>query len=718
MISRKIISITMKKTTAFLLLAGCSILSAHAEILTLPLAKFTGASTLEMRCMKGAQSLSIPLAERWNVRRAVLSLRYTSSNNLLGDISQMVVKMNGEPIEQIKLIPQAPTAQVDITIPVRHMKAGYNALGFEVVQHYLRGQCELHCAPDMWTNVSLADSTLHIEYDLKPLPLKLGEVAGMMFDPKQFPDATVNIITENVSQDSITLAAIAVSGIARRFDYRKVKFEYSDNIKPGMDNVLIGSAEFAQRVAAPGQPFVASESGALRVFHLPTATGGVDDKHALLAITGEKSAAIKVVAETLASMTLPYPGTEAMQAHGFNMADITMYSGRQTVAADKIYDFKTLDQPTHSFQGSNDNPVSLSFRLPADFLIKQNEYAKLALNLSYGAGLRPDSSINVMVNDAPFRAIQLDNSSGSYIENYKIEIPTYLFQPGGNTITFQPTLNINGRQLCDALKDTGQFATLFDSSTLRFPPMPHFVELPKIELFALNGFPFSRWPDGFETMVYLPKQDHASIMAALNMVGMITQKNGFPLFSVLVRFDEPKEWDGEILVVGTTASIPQTMMNAAPMGLTGVAKVPYPVSRGWDSEEAPAITQQQSGLGAGMGVLMEFESTLKRGRSIILLAADSENDLRRVGEAMLEPSVQANLRGGIALINLTAPEYKVSTMAVGKKYTTGDGGKISPIDSFLYKYPYAFYGLAVFIVLALGMMGFWALRRLRAKRMA
>ena len=709
----------MKKCTLGFLVVLCFIISAHAETVTLPLHKFTSSPNLEMRCMHGEQSISIPVAERWNVRKAVLSLRYTSSNNLLGDISQMVVRINGEPIQQIKLIPLANGIKIDIPIPASQIKSGYNEIGFEVVQHYLRGQCELFCAPDMWTNVSLTESTLQMEYDLKPLPLKLGEVTGLLFDPKQFPETTVNIITENVTQDSVTLAAIVASGIARRFDYSKVKFEFSDAIRQGMDNVLIGSESFAKRIAAPnGQPSVASDSGTLRIFHLPNSEGGVDDKHALLAITGERSAALKVVAEIMASMTLPYPGTEAMSAHGFSMSDITMYSGRQTITADKLYDFKTLNQPTHSFKGPNANPITLTFRLPVDFLIKENEYAKLSLDISYGAGLRPDSSINVVINDKPLRAIQLDSASGSYIGGYKINIPTYLFKPGVNKISFLPSFNMQARQLCDALQDNGLFATIFENSTLYFPPMPHFVELPKIELFALNGFPFSRWPDGFETMIYLPKQDNASIVTALNMVGMITQKNGFPLFSVQIRFNEPKDWDGEMLVIGTAPSIPKFIMDAAPMGLTGNANVPYPVSRGWDSEETPAITSQQGGLGHGTGVLMEFESMLKRGRSIILLTAESGEDLLELGKAMLEPAIQSSLKGNVAIIKLTPPEYAVSTMAFGKKYSTGDNGNIPLINSFLHKYPYIFYGLGVFIILALGILGFWVLRRYRAERTA
>ena len=709
----------MKKFALAILTASCLIAVARAETVTLPLQKFTASPGMEMRCIHSTQGLSIPVPDRWKLRKAVLSLRYTVSNNLMGEISQMTIKINGEPIAQTKLNPQNPNALTDITIPVAHFKPGYNALDFEVVQHYLSGKCEQACAPDLWTNVSLLDSTLQLEYDLNPLPLKLGEVTGLIFDPKQFPEAAVNIVTEKTTQDSVTMAGIVASGIARRFDYRKVKFGFSNQIKQGMDNVLIGSEKFAlSQGFSSGQQSVSSDAGLLKISHLPNGAGGVDDKHALISITADKSAALKVVAETLASMTLPYPGTGEMHSYGFNMSDIGMYSGRQTITADKIYDFKTLNQPTYTFEGLNPNPIILTFRLPPDFLIKQNQYAKLAINLAYGTGLRPGSGINVLVNDKSLRAIQLDTVGGSYVDGYKIDIPTHLFKPGANTISFSPFLNMQGLQLCDAVRTDGLFATIFENSTLYFPPMPHFVELPKTELFALNGFPFTRWPDGFETMIYLPQQDTASIETAFNVVGMITQKNGFPLFSTQIRFEEPKGWDGELLVVGKASSIPKSIMDAAPMGLNGITNVPYPVSRGWDSEAAISNTRQQSGLGSGIGALMEFESVYKRGRSIILVTAESSESLLLLGDAILEPDIQGRMKGDVSIIELTSPKYKVSSMMVGKKYSTGDKGNVSLIDSILHEYLYIFYGLIVAFIIALAIFGYWMLRRYRTKRTA
>lgn len=701
--------------------------TAHAETIKLPLEKFTSSGALEMRCINGGQNLSIPIPERWIVRKINLGLHYTASNNLISDLSQMTIQFNGELIAQMKLNSQSPTVTTDISIPVTHLEAGYNTVTFQVAQHYLTSQCEQPCSPNLWTNISVKDSFLQIDYDLKPLPLRLGEASNWVFDPKQFPEAAVNLVMDSSTAESVMHASIVASGIARKFDYRKVKFSHSPDIKPGMDNVLVGTTTFVGGVLSRyGIKLAPTDAGLIKILHLPQAGGAKDSQHALIVITGNEAKPLRIAAKTFANMSLPYPGTAELQAYGFNMPDITMYGGRQVLPTDKVYDFKSLGLATTSFTGINGkatkqgyvgNNTELSFRLPPDFLIKQNQYAKLALNFSYGAGMRSDSTINLIVNDKQVRDIHLDNVGGNYIEGYKIDLPTYLFKPGSNSIIFKSYLNTQ-RQVCDATNADGLFVTIHENSTLYFPPMPHFVEMPKLELFALNGFPFTRWPDGLDTLIYLPQPDSASIDTAFNLIGMISQKNGFPLFGAQVTFTEPTDWDGEMLVIGKTSAIPKSIMSRAPLPMDGISTVPYPVNRGWDNEVSLSQSTQKSGLGEGSGALMGFESASKKGRSIVLATAQTEKDLLALGDALLKPGIQARIKGDVALINLDTPDYDLTSLSVGKKYSTGNKGSISLIDSFLYANIYVFYGLIASVILALSMLGYWLLRRYRNKRSA
>jgi len=714
------------KVSAVLAVALCLHQAALADTVKLPLQKFTSASALEMRCLSGGQNISIPIPERWNVTKAVLSIRYTVSNNMLPDLSQLVLRVNGELVSQMKLDNMAPGTAKEILIPVERLHPGYNNFSFQVAQHYARNQCEQPCAPDLWTNISVSDSSIQMDYEMRPIPLKLGQAAGWVFDPKQFPEGAVNMVADTSTPEAVTMVGIAASGIARRFDYRKVKFSHSDDIRQGVDNVLIGTTAFVGEVLARyGIPLEVQEGGLIKVLYVPKKDGSKDGLHALIVVTGKQAPELKIAAETFANMSLPYPGTAEMHALSFSMPDISMYSGREELVPDKVYEFSTLGMESSSFLGFNgrvtnkgfSNPATdITFRLPPDFLIKQNQYAKIKLNFSYGAGLRTDSSLSVSLNDKQIRDIHLDSPSGNYIEEYRLDIPTYLFKPGANTFTFRPYLN-TARQVCDASNTDGLFVTIFGNSTLSFPPMPHFVEMPKSELFVLNGFPFTRWPDGYETMVYLPQHDSGSIDTALNLIGMVTQKNGFPLFGTKVVFAEPKDWEGELLVVGEANAIPKSLMSLAPFQPDGAADIPYPVSRGWDSETSIAISKQRAGLGEGAGLLMEFESGVKKGRSVVVATAQTEKDLLALGDALLSPGVQARIHGDVSLVQLDVPEYDVVSMEVGKKYSTGDKGDVSRVDAFLYANPYVFYGLIALGLVGLSWFLFWLARRNRAKRL-
>jgi hypothetical protein len=696
--------------------------AAHAATVKLPLQKFTAQPTMEIHCVQGVQQLSFPIPERWQLHKVVLDLRYTVSNNMLSDISQLMVRVNGQLLNQIKLIHQGPEVANLIEIPLGMLKTGYNAIAFGVSQHYIKDGCEQVCAPDLWTSINLVNSSLQVDYDLKPLPLRLGAATRLIFDPKQFPEDTVNLVADTATPEQATMAGVVASGIARRFDYRKVSFSHSDDIKPDVDNILIGDASFVGRVLLKyGILLDPPNGGLIKIYYLPKSDGGKDGLHALIAVTGAQPAALKIAAETFANMSLPYPGSDEMHAYAFNMPDISMDSGRDELIPDKKYTFKTLGMTSLTFQGLSGDVIgegvsSLDFRLPSDFLIKQNQYAKLELNFSYASGLMQDSALGISVNGKRVHDIHLNSQEGSFIDGYKVEIPTYLFKPGRNNISFQPYLN-TPHKLCDLVNFNAPFVSIFGNSTLYFPAMPHFVEMPKLELFTLNGFPFTRWPDGYGTLFYLPKPDSASLDTTFDLIGMITQKNGFPLFGTKVVFADPGSWDGEMFVVGEAAAIPKSIMSLAPLQPEGIANVPYPVARGWDSEISIAHSKQQGGLGPDSGLLMEFESPSHKGRSIIVATAQTGSDLLKLGDAMLAPGVQSSIYGDLALIRLDTPDYDVTSVETGRHYSTGNRGDISFIDAFLYSNIYMFYGLIALSIVLLGLIGYWLIRRYRRKRL-
>ncbi|MDH5478093.1 MAG: cellulose biosynthesis cyclic di-GMP-binding regulatory protein BcsB [Nitrospinota bacterium] len=692
--------------------------TAQGETLEIPLNKLTPYPIIDLRCVNGTHEISIPIPERWSVKSAVLKITYAASPVLVKEESRLTARINDFPVGYIPLDPSKHKMVADLIIPPEMMKPGYNTLALEVFQHYSTKECEFPCSPDLWTKIMLEESFLVVVYDQKPFPLTLSSFSKVMFDPKTMPHGRVNIITEGASNEIIGAAVIAASGIAKRFDYREVHFSVSQDILPGVDNALIGRAEFVlEFLKQRGVEMEPPTAGVLRMEKLPVEKVDANgDKyyekspsHALVIITGRDYNDVKIASETLANMTVSFPGSTQMTTIGFSMPEIELYSGRLVLTADRKYDFKTLNLGTHTFTGFNSSPRGITFRLPADFLIKSNKKAILSLNFTYGPGFGPTSSFNLLVNDKVIRAIHLDARSGAFIEDYKVDIPAYMFRVGTNTISFEPHMAPEAK-LCDFIQTGNLILTLFDSSSLYFPPMPHFVELPKIELFLLNGFPFTRWPDGYDSMLYLADDDNLTVEAALNVIGFMTQRNGFPLFGMEVTTQPPLDWKGELLVVGQASKISQKILKNAPLSFGEVFKVPYPVVTSWEGDATLAFSENKAEFGANRGLFMEFQSPFRDGRTVFLMTAAGREELVRTSKALLDGGVQAKMEGDISLVELNEPNYSVTSYSAGKKYTTGKSGKISRVESFLMSDPWMYYGAIILLILAVGTLAYFFMK--------
>ena len=701
------------------LFAAAVALASQAETMKIPFEQLTGDQKMELRCIADQREIQIPLPERWRLKRATMHVKYTVSANLIPDTSTLVVRVRGEPVKQVRLNPQTPDSELTVDMPVALLEPGYNPASIGVSQHAKKEQCENPCTPDLWTSVSLRESYVEMEYDLRPLPRELSALSTHVFDPRLMPAGEVHIVIPDFTAPSATLAGIVASGVARRFDYRRVGFTVSRSLQPGVDNVVVGKRSFMQNVPGAASAGLANpiKGGYLKLLPMVTADGTADPAHALLLLSGEDDIATKLAAITFSNISFRFPGSDELNAFDFVLPQVSQYSGRETIAADTVYSLKTLNFPTQSWVGLNPGERSITFRLPADFHIRPNQQAKLLLNFSYGVGLKNDSSFNVSVNGRGVRAVRLDSPTGTFIENYELNIPTYVFVPGTNTITFAAHLN-SGGQLCDLLNPDGLFFTLYDNSSISFPPMPHFVEMPKIELFVQSGFPMTRWPDGHEAYVWLADKDERTLAAALNIVGLATQRNGFPLFDLGFTYDKPAQ-GGEILAVGTSAAISHDLRASAPLKLLedGVT-VPYPVVRGWNAEASSAFSRQKSALGTGRALFMQFQSPYEAGRSVMMLTASVPEDLEEASRMLLTGPVQSQTKGDLVLIERGEKEPKVTSMSAGARYATGKEGTYSAVESFLYTRPMAYYGVIAASIAVVAFALFLVLRRWRAHRRA
>ncbi len=723
------------------------VFGAGAAAVKIPLHEVAPVGITNLKCSEAEFNIKLPIPERWRIKSGFIDFSYVNSSALLPQNSRLVLKLNGYPLAQIELNPLAPEGKARVRLPGELLDSGYNDLTFYVSQHYTM-DCEVPCAPELWTTLSLDKAFIELEYDMKPVPLKLSSIPGFLFDPKILPYGKINIVTEDGSQESISLASIVASGIALRFDYRQVDFNFSKNIMPGVDNIVIGRKEFVESIL--GDSDISIDGPYLQIAHVLASqdapTGRTLDNPApngtaaLIIVSGNNFEEMKLAATSLAVLSFPFPDADRVDITQVILPEVTPYSGKSILDPGETYAFSDMGFSSATFTGFTPEPKNLPVRLPADLLLEQNQYADLYLHLAYGAGMRSDSVLNIRLNNQLAAAIPLNNPNGAVFSDYKISIPIYLFNNGDNAIRFEPVLtpSVSGR--CELIRVENLFLTIFGDSTFRFPSLSHWIGLPKIELFFQDGFPFTRWPDGRETALYVASADDDTVGSALNLIGIMTQKIGYPQLRLNVVIDNPRDWKGEIIAVGDIGNMPEDIKDRAPLKYGSMVTAPYPLVKSmsldgsvpaWkrirnyisgNSEQKLALAdetvymEQTGGLGEGQGSVMEFQSPYQSGRSLLLVTAATPNDLLALSRALGKTSVQGGANGDLVLVDFKDGEYNVMSQTLGNSYYAGNQKSGDKLKSLFNSSRSAYFVLLVLAFVALTFSIYYVLRRNRSGR--
>ena len=714
--------------------------------LKVPLTQMAPVQATHLRGISAGYGIKLPVPERWLIEKATLHFSYVNSTALVARNSRLTILLNGRPLAQVTLQPQSPVGDVAVVLPPRLLKPGYQDLEFNVVQHYTL-ECEFPNAPELWTALELDKSYIEFEYRLKAVPLQLKAVADFLFDSRISAENRVNLVIDELSAENAELAGLVASGLAVRFDYRPVVFSVSQTLLPRMDNILIGEEKFVKKVLGEASPGIKGAS--LFLMHLPVQEGAggrkglSDPTRALIVVSGEKPEQVRDAARTLASVSFPYPGTPSMEVKEIRFPPAEESRGKNLAAPGEKYAFQTLGFETYTFRGMNPGSKSIDLRVPSHFLAKSNDFFWVSLHMAYGSGMRKDSVLNVFFNGRYISSIFLENPQGGIFRNYRIPIPAYQMKRGRNSLTFSPALTPLITGWCEYIQTENLLLTIFGDSSLELPPMASWVDMPRMELFFQDGFPFTRWPDGRETVVFLAEKSLNTLSAALNVLAIASQKVGYPAYGVRFSFDPPKDGNKEVVVVGPVSQIPQDYLNAAPVKISKDGFISYPQMqvldpdpRGEDSwarrllnrffsppaTETPGtpawavFSRQVSGLGSERALLSQFRSPHQMGRSVLLLSALSSRELLQGAVMMWEPLVQGRIGGDLAILELPSPDMKVASAQMGSKYYVGERGSVSRVSSFLYTYPWLFLALLVLAFLILAYAIYHLLKRQRRKR--
>lgn len=712
--------------------------------LRIPLPNLVPVSTYKMQGAYSGFDVSLPVPKRWDVHEAVLTFSYVNSTALLRQNSRLTVELNQHPLAQIVLDPLSPEGKVSVRLPAPLLKPGYNDLSFKVTQHYVL-DCEDPTAPELWTTLKLDEAFLDWTVSLKPLPLRLSALPELVFDPKiPFPEK-IHVLVASPSRNDAMRAVLAASAAALRFAYRPVEFSVSDGLMPGRDNILVGSEAFVRKVLGDKAP--KTPEAYLEVRHMPAALNTSlssddvsDPTHALIIVSGPDDDAVSKAVQTLAVLSFPFPDSAVTMIKDLKLPAINPYQAPSMLGLDQTYTFQNLGFPTVTFQGYKPAPSVLRFRLPSDILIKPHKYATLSLHLAYSAGMREDSVLGLFLNGKFFSSIPLKDKNGGHYEAYRISFPTYLLRPGDNELAFHAVLTPLVTGECTLIQTGHLLLTLFDDSTFHVPDISHWASLPDLSLFFKDGFPFTKFPDARETILFMPQADFAAVETAVNLLALMSQKIGYAPFGLRLRDNWTDTTSSDVIAVGSLDALPRDLLEPAPYHLIDTIRASYPLAapppgevpdgtwgltrwlrqlwgRSNNLPTAPLVrfaqTAQTGGLSTQRAALMEYRLPGTADRTLLVLTAHDTRVAAQAAKALWAFDKQGACRGDMALITWDNGSTEVQSLRVGPTYRVGTLTPLTKLDFFVYTYPWAFF---ITVLVALALLSFIIYRMLKRYR--
>ena len=629
--------------------------------------------------------IGIPFGMRRNevVTDSSLTLNFAWSPAMLGDLSQLVVLLNGEVVRTIRLTPAESGGQ-NITIPVNPalFLPGDNQLNLRLVGHYAR-DCEDPFHSSLWANISNVRSWFDLSVQTLPMAPDLGRLPGPFFDRHDnLPLRLPFVFAGTPRAGELEAAASLASWLGAQASYRGFSF------KPVYNQIPTGNAIL---FATPDRPIAGlnlSITGpSATVIRNPRDTFGE-----LLVVMGRNASELKLAAAAIASGRGVLSGAR-MNFDGVRIPTYARYAAPRWLRTDRPVQLgEIMDANALQGMGLPPGPLSARFRVAPDLFFWPRQGGRLDLRYRYPAAKwldRRASRLDVSINNQYLRTLPLAGAgwwdslfgaqgASSNDSSASIVLPRYnLF--GQNELIFDYNLIIADKKKCEGTLPENVRVSVRPSSSIDLSRAYHALHMPDLATFAGAGYPFTIRPDLSETTVLMGGQPSAgAVEAFLVLMGRMGDSTGAPVTGVVVAnaVDGERLQGRDIIVIGgsSVAGSDQLFAGAPVRYENGRLQVTEmspiqrifaffsPFDRSGDGE-ADAFVTSSSGFAGIVG----FESPFEGGRSVVALLADDPRALPDLVGGMADAKINAQIQGDLAVTSGDG----MSSFAVGPGYWVG-----------------------------------------------
>ncbi|MDM7456030.1 MAG: cellulose biosynthesis cyclic di-GMP-binding regulatory protein BcsB [Tepidimonas sp.] len=674
------------------------------------LAHFMPAPTpIDLRGVHARAEVSIPIPAGFEPKRLILHLAAANSVALMPKRSVLRVLLGDSLVAQIPLDPKLPRIEASVELPVQRLSPGYHRLVFDAAQHYTVA-CEDPSAPELWTQIDTQRSWLELDGRWQDGPLSLAEL-DRLFDPRRWGSQPLTVVTVGpLTSDTIRLGAIASQAAAVQLRYRPLRVMHrSLELRPGALEALLQSAGPLGPIVLLGAP------DAIGVV-LGGALAG-DSQLALLRHPARPEDPLLVVRGTVQEME------RALQALAIPRMPLP---DRSETGIDRVFPLPaSVNLPANrpvrlSTLGWNEDLEvrgrfggrAIEFNLPVDFYTPREDFLSLRLNLSYGSGLRKDSALNIAVNGRFAHAVPLHELHGARYDDYEVQIPVALLQPGFNRLELNASLiPAEGGQCVEQAVESMRLTVRADS-TIQLPSHALVAAVPDLRLVGRGAYPYA---DARSVGLWLGDDDSETLGAAWTLLARLAQIRAKILAPLQVQVGQARPNSAEDwILVGTPKQFPAEILANAPLdpikrisysGLEPLLETPAPAWRKWlhwlalgvptvpTRPDPVNMTLQGPTLGRQAALLQWLDG---KGRLLTWLAADETMVLRERVSTLIEPAVWSRLAGDVMLWRDADAVYTDRVGAVGMRGSAGWSMRLSYLFS---QKPVSWMGTALVILL-------------------
>ncbi|TBU71837.1 cellulose synthase regulator BcsB [Pseudomonas daroniae] len=654
--------------------------------------KQLGASyPMNLRGVEGSDSVSFDIRADQVVTQAQLALEYSYSPALLSELSQINVLVNEEVAASLALPKEnAGTPQKQVVEIPAHLITEFNRLSLQLIGHYTM-QCEDPQHSSLWAKISNA-SQLQIQTAPLALADDLASLPLPFFDKRDAqPLALPFVFSASPDNAALEAAGALSSWFGALASYRGATFPVSLEQLPEKGNAVVllsGGAGIA------GLDLPETNGPSLSLVGNPNDAFGK-----LLIVAGRDSQQLKQAATALVLGSQALSGQRAVINRVAGLQPRKPYDAPNWLPSDRPVQIGELIEAKRlGVSGYDPGTISIPLRLPPDLFNWREQGVPLKLKYRYTPQpVSTNSSLLVSVSGKFLKSMALPSRE-------KLESDASLLARlgQGDSLVREATLrlplesmplqsSLQLRFMYDYIKQGECRDIIIDNmrgaiepdSTIDLSGYDHFIAMPNLGVFQGSGYPFTRLADLSETAVILPDgAGPAELSAFLTVLGRFGESTGYPGTAVTVaqaqQVDELRDKDLLVFASGANQPLLQAWADRLPASLDGeqqrfeLSDLAFRV-RNWISSDPQAnLRRSRSSLslgGEGAGTyLAGFESPLKSGRSVVVIAGSEPEKLAEATAALIGgEDYEQSIQGSLAIVQGT----RIHSLVADEQYHVG-----------------------------------------------